>query len=78
MQGGVEAEACDDVLAAVVGEDTPGRGRAGEGAFGADTEDGRVEGQVNGQRLGEAVCVVVGDVADLCLARSMSHGRFCG
>jgi hypothetical protein len=49
----------------VVGEDRVGRRRAGEGTFGARAGDRGVEGQVDGERLREAVRVVVGDVADL-------------
>ena len=65
MQGRVDAEARHHVLAAVVGEDGPGLGRAGEGACGAGAVQGGVEREVDCEGLREAVGVVVGDVADL-------------
>ena len=61
----MDAEARDDVLGAVAGEDAPGLGRAGEGARGPGPRDGGVERQVDGEGLCEAVGVVVRDVADL-------------
>jgi hypothetical protein len=65
VQRGVDAEARHDVLRAVVGQDSPRFGRPREGALGAGAGDGRVEREVDGERLRKAVGVVVGDVADL-------------
>ena len=65
MERGIDAEARDDVLGAVVGADEPRVRGAGEWARGAGWVEGGVEGEVDGEGLGEAVGVIVGDVADL-------------